>query len=859
MGCVQQGGVDRHESNGTLKLGDQVEVLPNRCLVDRDGVEYFRENDLGSIIGIGLGETGLDVEVMWARTGRSSVSPMSSWSDLYRRKGAQHLELGDLLQALPGRHFSYSGLEYYKGGDMGTVKGIALDFHDKQEVLEIVWDRTGKTTTHPKATWAQDYARVRSQRLDVGVVLQALPNELLRVDGVEYFRGGDIGTLLEFRGPRDALVHWARTGQTTSLPKESWMESCFFPREKGSAQDRAAAKLAKISKPPPPTTRSLDYYLPPSRPVPTATSAAQTSPQATPNPSRSISSDGPDVSHGRNAARPVAPIGVSALPLAGLAAAGSPMATSSQASTSSPQAASPLPRPQEHDLPSTSLGAASPASASSVVDPVPSSPSPRGDALVPAEAEVAPVVAVGAGAAAATAMAERSTVECSSAGDAAVQPSTGAVADDSEARENSSSQGGDGGSGERREPEPSAAPAVAGDTREPDEPSAAPAASAVDTVEPSVPLDDISLGTSSQRSAAEREAREEAAAGLAASSGHDDDDSRSELPPQEERTPGGRTPPEQTPPERTPERTPPLLRSEDSDIDADLAAALAASLADAQRATSMGSDEPSRSTPERQTSVSSPTRRPVFPLISPPSGMVDPEEGMGPLPGPSPESSPRVDEMMDPPVPPPTAPLIDPSELVTPRITSRPRSSTMEALRLMEELEEQRRKAAAEALAARLRNQEEASRERVTSPGRSLQHTSATSQLEEPGADTGPPTIPEVRGAIPSAGASAGPGGPGRPSPSGGSWEADSPHDSQPVLPTQVRDRTASSGRHHGPGQQPKAQAKAGMMAGPPAPKRQPVTASMPRMMAGPPSAKSRPPSAKARQGASRAKPVMQQ
>jgi len=95
------------------------------------------------------------VEVKYNDTGELHRLDRDKWHQLFRVVDkATELQVGDGLEALPGRQRICDGEEYFKEYDTGTISDLYTD--DKgTECIAITWDRTRKTSTFPKATWPE--------------------------------------------------------------------------------------------------------------------------------------------------------------------------------------------------------------------------------------------------------------------------------------------------------------------------------------------------------------------------------------------------------------------------------------------------------------------------------------------------------------------------------------------------------------------------------------------------------------------------------------------------------------------------------------------------------------------------------
>jgi predicted DNA-binding WGR domain protein len=179
------------------------------------------------------------VKIVWDRTGSTSTVTMAVWMqhyELMQHQALPKLTLGDHLKACSGKQFiNADGKEFYKEGDQGTV--INLYTTDKgEECVNIVWDRTGNTSTMPMAVWMDYFEIMHHQaipKLALGDRLKARPGHTFtNADGKEYYKEGDQGTVAKFyltdEGEERMGIVWDRTGSTSTIPMAVWMQYFEF-------------------------------------------------------------------------------------------------------------------------------------------------------------------------------------------------------------------------------------------------------------------------------------------------------------------------------------------------------------------------------------------------------------------------------------------------------------------------------------------------------------------------------------------------------------------------------------------------------------------------------------------------------
>lgn len=209
-----------------LEPGDLLQALPGVSFTEK-GVDIYRSGDEGTVTRLDKDATSGHefVEVMWARTGRKSGQPAPL--NRFRFVRRQPLAIGDMMLVLPGRKCTVQGVEVTRAGDEGTVSRFRRAKADGYELVEVTCARTGRVCTLARANWMDVFQFVRSQRLEVGDMIQALPGIELMDDSQELYREGDVGRVVCFyteTGGEDRMeVFWQRTCRKSD-------ESASWPR-----------------------------------------------------------------------------------------------------------------------------------------------------------------------------------------------------------------------------------------------------------------------------------------------------------------------------------------------------------------------------------------------------------------------------------------------------------------------------------------------------------------------------------------------------------------------------------------------------------------------------------------------------
>mmetsp|Transcript_7904 Transcript_7904/g.18514 ORF Transcript_7904/g.18514 Transcript_7904/m.18514 type:complete len:427 (-) Transcript_7904:26-1306(-) len=145
------------------------------------------------------------------------------------------LAVGDLVQALP----ECSLEDIYGPGDEGIVQATFVD----EDRIHIVWSRTGRACSVRKCEWSKSFKYIKKQEVDVGDVMKVLPGLGLNMDGVEYYRGGDEGIVVNCEND-DVSIAWKRTAQESATTKATWMTFCALVQKQADLLE--AGKTARI-------------------------------------------------------------------------------------------------------------------------------------------------------------------------------------------------------------------------------------------------------------------------------------------------------------------------------------------------------------------------------------------------------------------------------------------------------------------------------------------------------------------------------------------------------------------------------------------------------------------------------------
>mmetsp|Transcript_67071 Transcript_67071/g.106155 ORF Transcript_67071/g.106155 Transcript_67071/m.106155 type:complete len:449 (-) Transcript_67071:155-1501(-) len=156
---------------------------------------------------------------------------------------SQALEAGDLVEALPGNELE--GL--YSAGDRGTVQSVYAKENGERRIA-IVWAGSGATSSMREDIWQLSVNFVQKQKLELGDLVRSLPGKDMICGNLEYYKAGDEGAVQSFNNPDGSGEHvnvaWVRTGQTSSIPTESWMTCCeLIKKQKESLTNGTIARV----------------------------------------------------------------------------------------------------------------------------------------------------------------------------------------------------------------------------------------------------------------------------------------------------------------------------------------------------------------------------------------------------------------------------------------------------------------------------------------------------------------------------------------------------------------------------------------------------------------------------------------
>lgn len=138
---------DNCDNQEQLGIGDVVQVLAGNRLVG-----FYEAGDEGTIQDFYLGDDGEErVRVVWAQSGKTASIIKKTGLSAVRLVRKQVLEVGDVVEALPGMELVREDREYYKSGDQATV--IEFRAEGTTPNARVLWTRTGVVSDLPQATW----------------------------------------------------------------------------------------------------------------------------------------------------------------------------------------------------------------------------------------------------------------------------------------------------------------------------------------------------------------------------------------------------------------------------------------------------------------------------------------------------------------------------------------------------------------------------------------------------------------------------------------------------------------------------------------------------------------------------------
>jgi hypothetical protein len=138
---------DNCSNQEQLSIGDVVQVLPGNRLLG-----FYEAGDEGTVQEFNAADDGDDrIHIVWAGSGKSASISKKSCMTAVRLVRKQNLEVGDVIEALPGMELVREDKEYYRGGDRATV--IEFRSEPQGELARVLWERTNVVSDLPKAKW----------------------------------------------------------------------------------------------------------------------------------------------------------------------------------------------------------------------------------------------------------------------------------------------------------------------------------------------------------------------------------------------------------------------------------------------------------------------------------------------------------------------------------------------------------------------------------------------------------------------------------------------------------------------------------------------------------------------------------
>jgi len=136
---------------------------------------------------------------------------------------AEILQPGDLVESLDGNELE----GFYKPGDVGVVQSFQAVSDELR--IHVVWHGTGRVCATRTPEWQSCLRLLRREVLEVGDVVEVLPDRTLTVDKQEVYRFGDQGTVLNFAGeaggaePSHVRIVWTRSQGVSDILVGTWM------------------------------------------------------------------------------------------------------------------------------------------------------------------------------------------------------------------------------------------------------------------------------------------------------------------------------------------------------------------------------------------------------------------------------------------------------------------------------------------------------------------------------------------------------------------------------------------------------------------------------------------------------------
>lgn len=139
---------DNCSNQEQLNIGDIVEVLAGNRMAG-----FYEAGDEGTVQEFHPGDDGDErIQIVFAGSGKAASINKKSCMTAVRLVRKQDLEVGDVIEALPGMELVQEGREYYKAGDRATVIEFRNDPGHPTHA-RMLWERTNVVSDLPKAKW----------------------------------------------------------------------------------------------------------------------------------------------------------------------------------------------------------------------------------------------------------------------------------------------------------------------------------------------------------------------------------------------------------------------------------------------------------------------------------------------------------------------------------------------------------------------------------------------------------------------------------------------------------------------------------------------------------------------------------
>lgn len=138
---------------------------------------------------------------------------------------AEVLRPGDLVESLDGNELE----GFYGPGDVGVVQSFGETGDEGELRIHIVWHGTGRVCATRTPEWQSCLRLLKHEVLEVGDVVEVLPDRTLAVEGQEVYHFGDQGTVLSFAGaggeaePSHVRIVWTRSQGVSDILIGTWM------------------------------------------------------------------------------------------------------------------------------------------------------------------------------------------------------------------------------------------------------------------------------------------------------------------------------------------------------------------------------------------------------------------------------------------------------------------------------------------------------------------------------------------------------------------------------------------------------------------------------------------------------------